>query len=478
MMISLGKYRVILILSGFIMSMTGYANEPMPVEPIDSTVMKQDSSVKSLIDTTNTFIPDGMETNVDLMPHQSPEPPVQNEDTAEQEESFLIYNRLNMPLEYERPYPTDVWRIPQYLYKYEKEKKWLDVSVEKNPELEEYFQLDTLRLEILHHIMFYNPNLITGIRNNHPIEYKDDEVPTIETSTLLEHLTHSNLDISTLKPSNKMGIDLGQKGYWAYANKSSLQFSQNYISENWQQGGESNLALNGTLNMKANYAHVSGLTLNNELDWRASFFTAPSDTVRSWRVTDDQLRLTSNLAFKAFQKWNYSTTAEFKTRFFNSFKTNSNTKLASFLSPAEFSFSIGLSYANDLKKLKIKDLNLAISPLSYNWKYVRESKRIDVTRYGITAGKHALDQVGSRLDLKFTQDIKKNICWNTRYYYFTTYKSVESEWENTLNFTVNRYFSTKIFFDLRFDDKRKLKSNEDSYFQFKELLSFGFSYVW
>lgn len=478
MNIRLGKNKGVLALLGFIISTTGYANNPVDSLRADSITPLHEIGLKNLIDTVNTYIPEGMENNAGLMPHNVTEPELPAADSIEQEDAFLIYNRLNMPLEYERPFTTDAWKIPAYLYEFEKEKKWLDLSVEKNPELEEYFAIDSLRQEILHHIMYYDPNLITGIRSYQHKRYDDEEQPVFDPTTLLDHFTQAHLDLSGLKASDKIKIDLGKKGYWTYANKSSLQISQNYVSANWQQGGESNLALNGTLNMKANYAHASGLTLNNELDWRASFFTAPSDTVRSWRVTDDQFRLTSNLAFKAFQKWNYSTTAEFKTRFFNSFKTNSNTKLASFLSPAEFNFSIGLSYANNFKKLKIKDLNLALSPLSYNWKFVREYKRIDVSRYGIESGKHSLSQVGSRLDLKFAYEMKKNVSWNTRFYYFTTYENVESEWENTFNFAVNRFFSTKIFFDLKFDDKRKLKSNEDSYFQFKELLSFGFNYVW
>lgn len=478
----IGKKWLFPVLVGCFMSICGYANEPIEaVSTNDSTEVLLENGLKSLIDTTAITSPQGMEEIVDIMPDKQISHTADSSDWDEEVyRTYGIYNRLIMPFEYDRPYFCDVWKIKPYTYSFEAEKKWMDIPTEKiNPELEEYFQIDSVRQSIFHNLIFKNPLWVTGLKKDLPAEYEFDEFkPVVEEHFLIERLTRSDIDIRNMKASDKIYVNPGKQSYWTYANKSSLQFSQNYISSNWQAGGESNLALNGNLNMKANYTHAKGITLNNELEWRASFFTAPSDTVRSWRITDDIFRLTSNFAVKAFHKWNYSSTAEFKTRFFNSFKVNSNTKLASFLSPAEFSFSIGMSYANEFKKLKIKDLNLALSPISYNWKWVMQNKRVDVTRYGISAGQTSLSQVGSRLDLKFMYEMKKNIYWNTRFYYFTTYKSVESEWENTVNFAINRYFSTKIFFHLKYDDKRNLKSDEDSYFQFKELLSFGFNYVW
>ena len=229
--------------------------------------------------------------------------------------------------------------------------------------------------------------------------------------------------------------------------------------------------------MKANYIHPKGWAFYNELDWRASFFTTQSDTVRSWRVNDDLFRISSNLALKAVEKWSYSISTEFKTRLFNSFKTNTNTKLGSFLSPTEFSFGLGMSYEDKFDKIRIKNLSLLLSPYSLNWKYVLSNK-VDVTRFGIDAGSKSLAQIGSRLDLRLSWDLQKNVNWTTRFYYFTSYENVESEWENTFNFVINRYFSTRIFFHFKFDDKRKLPIGESSYFQFKEFLSFGLNYSW
>ena len=65
--------------------------------------------------------------------------------------------------------------------------------------------------------------------------------------------------------------------------------------------------------------------------------------------------------------------------------------------------------------------------------------------------------------------------WHTRLYGYTTYHKYEMEGENTLTFTFNKYISANLFLYPRFDDSAK-RVEDYSYWQFKEYLSFGFSY--
>ena len=52
---------------------------------------------------------------------------------------------------------------------------------------------------------------------------------------------------------------------------------------------------------------------------------------------------------------------------------------------------------------------------------------------------------------------------------------MQGDWENTFDFILNRFFSTRLFVHLRYDDALAL--NKDlGHFQLKELLSFGFNY--
>lgn len=54
---------------------------------------------------------------------------------------------------------------------------------------------------------------------------------------------------------------------------------------------------------------------------------------------------------------------------------------------------------------------------------------------------------------------------------------MQSDWENTINFSINRYLSTQMYIHLRYDSSQP--SIEDSRWhkvQMKEILSFGLQY--
>ena len=55
------------------------------------------------------------------------------------------------------------------------------------------------------------------------------------------------------------------------------------------------------------------------------------------------------------------------------------------------------------------------------------------------------------------------------------YKYAQSDIETGMDIAFNRYFSTKIYLHARYDDSIE-KNKHGNYFQFKELLSFGFNY--
>jgi len=252
-----------------------------------------------------------------------------------------------------------------------------------------------------------------------------------------------------------------------------LQFTQNYISSNWYKGGESSNSMLSQLQLNAYYDDKERLEFDNKLELRLGFITARSDTVHKYKPNSDMFRLSSKLGIKAIQKWYYTIYTEFNTQFFTNYKTNTNDKQSAFMSPANLILSIGMDYKLNKKKVNV---SMFISPLSYNLRYVG-SNDVDPTAFGLKKDKKVLHDYGSKLQNSLKWTIIPSVVWESRFSYFTNYSKVEAEWENTFNFVLNRYLSTKLFVHARFDDGVKRK-DDHSYFQLVELLSFGLNYKW
>ena len=263
--------------------------------------------------------------------------------------------------------------------------------------------------------------------------------------------------------------------FWKKEGSGSLQFSQHGISDNWYQGGESTNALLGELKLTANYDDHQRIKFDNSLEIKIGFITAPSDTVHSFKTNADLFRLYSKLGVRAVKNLYYTLAAEFKTQFFPNYKTNTNDLISAFLSPAQLDLSLGLDY-----KLSGKKYNLSLmgSPFSYTFVYIDNDKIINPSSFNVVAGEKTANLFGSKIKAKFDWKILSNISYSSVLDYFTTYETVIASWENTFNFQVSRYLSAKIFLHARFDDGVKLSEDNDSYFQFKEMLTFGLSYTW
>lgn len=269
-------------------------------------------------------------------------------------------------------------------------------------------------------------------------------------------------------------VKLVKPHLWKLSGTGSIQFSQNYISDNWYKGGESNANLLANLTLNANYSDRSRIQFDNSFEVKLGFNTSPSDTLHEYRVNTDLFRLTSKLGVKARENWYYTVSTQFYSQFFSNYATNSNVRNSAFLTPAYLTVGLGMDYKKNSKKVT---LSVLMNPIAYNLRFVTD-KNIDETRFGIKDGKFLLETYGSELTTNFTWKITSYITYTSRLYGFTNYERSEGSWENTINLVLNKYFSTQIFSHLRFDDNVTKTNKNDTYFQYKEIFSFGLSYAW
>lgn len=261
--------------------------------------------------------------------------------------------------------------------------------------------------------------------------------------------------------------------FWTFSGNGSIQFTQNYISENWYKGGESTNSLLSYILLATDYDNKRGFQFNNSLEMKLGFITTPSDSLHSYRTSSDLLRLSTKLVLQAVANWNYTLQAEFKTQFMPNYKKDTNTMASAFFAPATVSVSLGMDYT--YKKEKKLNLSVLLSPLSYNYTYVG-NKAVDPADF-INSGARSLSEVGYKIGLDTEWSIIPAIIWISKLTYFSNYNSVKAEWENTFNFVLNRFLSTKLFVHARYDDSVKPIVGK-SYFQLQELLSFGINYKW
>ena len=275
--------------------------------------------------------------------------------------------------------------------------------------------------------------------------------------------------------SREVNMLVMKPNFWKYAGSGKIQFTQHGVSDNWYTGGENTNALYSELILNANYDNKQGIEFENKLEMKLGFITAPSDTLHNFKTNSDMIRLSSKFGVRAIKNVYYTVETEIKTQFLPNYKTNSNDMVSNFLSPLQLKVKLGLDY-----KFSRKNLSLSVfgAPLTYKHVYLKNDRIVNPSSFEVESGRSTANLYGSELTGKLNWKLSKNITWNSKLDYFTTYEKVVISWENTFDFKVSRYLSTTLFIHPRFDDGVKLTDDNRSYFQFKEMLTFGLSYSW
>ena len=291
-----------------------------------------------------------------------------------------------------------------------------------------------------------------------------------------------NLDSLNKNRTSKLEVDLPEVSRWNRGAKFQVHVSQNYISSNWYNGGESNMAATLYAMGYFNYDNRKGLHWDNKAEWKLGLYGMASDSLRWLRVNEDLLRLNSKLGYKAFKNFFYTAEWDFQTSLFNTFKSNTYIRTSGPFSPIRMSLSAGIDY-------KWKNyVSVFVSPLSYKLIYVADMSRMEgvlleeniAHQVGITDGTRQSNQLGALVRTDFDYDFNESIGMEVHFSFFGNYvgkiKGVEVGCEVIGNFKINRFLSAKVSLYPRYDSTTIPADGGKPKMQFYELISLGFNY--
>ena len=326
-------------------------------------------------------------------------------------------------------------------------------------------------LSELMHLYLTRPDLVEGtdrMVQQQQTKLDDIKAPIHHDPTLVEKVADRPVE-----PTNvPVDVLVKRPNFWTFSGDYALQFLQNYVSGNWYKGGESNYSALVSLVMQANYNNKQKVKWENRLELKYGMQSSRSDSLHSFKSTEDLIRLTSKLGLQATKRWYYTVQFIGNTQFSHSYRSNDPKIYSAFAAPLNINLSIGMDYSVDWMNHRLKG-NFHLAPLAYNMKYTR---MLELTRrLGIKDGNHFLHDFGSEFTVDLEWQLMESLTWKTRLYGYSTYKRTELEWENTFTFRFNRYISSRVFIYPRFDDGVG-RDDHYAFWQLKEFASIGFQY--
>ena len=118
------------------------------------------------------------------------------------------------------------------------------------------------------------------------------------------------------------GLVIQKPNFWTFKGDSYLQLMQNFVSDNWYKGGESNYSMLGQVTLSANYNNKEGVQIDNILELKLGFQTSPSDTVHKFKTNNDIIRYTGRFGLQAIKNWSYTLQVLAYTQFTRGYKSN------------------------------------------------------------------------------------------------------------------------------------------------------------
>jgi hypothetical protein len=247
------------------------------------------------------------------------------------------------------------------------------------------------------------------------------------------------------------------------------QITQNYVTDNWYQGGSSSFAGYGIAKGICHYI-TDEFTWENTGEWRMGGSTVSNDSLHKVNTTDDLFRIYSKANFRIVPKVYTSISVDFETRLLPTYKSNSNVLKSAPFAPLRFTAAFGIDYK------PVKNLSISFSPLSYKVIHINDTARVKATDYGLLAGQQTQHNVGSSVRIEYLWKPVREVSLETKFYTYTNYHNVEIDLEVNCDFIINRFLTARVVLHPRYDTSVIKDGETRARIQFRELVSVGFSH--
>ena len=378
---------------------------------------------------------------------------------------ILLFCCAAIPLTAQQLY-TDTFRLNEQKATVEMDALLLDLVNEQSEALHAADTIDTLTLAERMRLDSIERELheIDSLRNANEglVLQTIAKVPTIE------------VEKSWVKDEVEDRNDLLQairemRSPWRREATLMAQVTQNYVTDNWYQGGSSSFAGLGIAKGQISYIRER-FTWENTGEWRIGGSTVSADSLHKVNTTDDLFRIYSKANLRIVPKLFTSLSAEIETRLLPTYKSNSMELKSAPFSPFRFNAAFGIDYK------PVKGLSISVSPVSYKVIHIMDTVRVNPQDFGLDEHQRTQHNIGSSMRVEYLWKPVREVAIESKFYLYTNYQNVEVDLEVNCDFIINRFLSARLMLHPRYDSTVIKEGDTKAKMQFRELLSIGFSH--
>ena len=230
-----------------------------------------------------------------------------------------------------------------------------------------------------------------------------------------------------------------------WTKKGTFTFMANQSTfDNWQAGGQSNLAGNIGVNYDFNLKKETLVWDNKLMGSYGLNKIKGQDTQKS----DDRFEFNSLLGKKAKGFWYYSMFLNFKTQFTDDLKDNPLS--SEFMAPAYLQIGPGMLWK------KSDDLKINIAPATGRFVFVMKDELSNIGAFGVDKGENVRTELGASVSgyykFKAMENISVENILNLYSNYLEDAQNVDVDYQLNIVMKINKYFTTNFAYQTIYDD--------------------------